>query len=578
MERSVLLGGVVLAGMALLLVGAAGALPADEEGFPRAEAGLDQTVERDSAVLLDATESFDPDGEIVAYDWAITAPDGSALAPDCDVSSCRLASFRAAQLGEYAVTLTVTDDDGRERSDTMYVRTVVPGDFGVELTASGSRGDRTLTARVAPGRYDVDSLAWYHEGTLIEREDVPVFGGVFTRDVAPDPGDRYRVVATAESGRTVADSWVAPSAGSGSGGDGGGDGGTGGIGGGGSGGGVGSGGGEGTGDGGGGAGSGDDPGIGNGTDGGGGEPGGGGGDDGGEAGNQTDDGSTEDGNVTDSDPTCSENPSATDTDCVDGGGDDEGDEDIGVSNRYPRIVGPSLVTGSHDPDQFEGWLNRDEEYTVQTGRWSTASNPIWTIFGSNTPNSWNGHGVSNSPPLSPGENRIVADLDLESRIQDMQWQEALNGTERRELIARTSGETTVERNVTWDPAPSVRIVQFDTLSDRMRIQYEVIDPYNPVQRLYILVDDETQELVYDPIHSNTRTTYLEIPEDMRGSTTIELFVRDRGEQTAMVSESVFYSSSIDETEAGGIDVADMPSDDSNAGGTAPVAGGSMGYP
>jgi|GEM_PF-171534 len=85
-------------------------------GPPRAEAGLDQTGVVGAPVYLDGGGSLDRDGEIVAHEWAITAPDGTRHSR----TGVR-AQFTPTATGEYAVRLTVEDDDGAERTDTAYV-------------------------------------------------------------------------------------------------------------------------------------------------------------------------------------------------------------------------------------------------------------------------------------------------------------------------------------------------------------------------------------------------------------------------------------------------------------------------
>lgn len=86
---------------------------------PLADAGLDQHVQRGATVLLDATGSRDPDGEIASYEWVIEAPDGTRMQPAC--ATCPRTNFVAGQVGRYDVTVRVTDDDGAVRTDTLYV-------------------------------------------------------------------------------------------------------------------------------------------------------------------------------------------------------------------------------------------------------------------------------------------------------------------------------------------------------------------------------------------------------------------------------------------------------------------------
>ncbi|MFB6207366.1 MAG: PKD domain-containing protein, partial [Haloglomus sp.] len=103
--------------VAALVLAAGGVASAGEP--PLADAGLDQQVERNTTVLLDAAGSRDPDGTIQSYQWSIETPDGREIRPlDPDVART---SFIARQSGRYEVTVTITDDDGRTASDTLYV-------------------------------------------------------------------------------------------------------------------------------------------------------------------------------------------------------------------------------------------------------------------------------------------------------------------------------------------------------------------------------------------------------------------------------------------------------------------------
>jgi hypothetical protein len=108
---------VVAVLLIVALVPAAGATGGNEA--PLADAGLDQEVEQGRTVVLDATGSVDPDGSIAAYDWTITAPNGSTISPRC--SSCARTRFDADQVGRYEVTVDVADGDGATRRDILYV-------------------------------------------------------------------------------------------------------------------------------------------------------------------------------------------------------------------------------------------------------------------------------------------------------------------------------------------------------------------------------------------------------------------------------------------------------------------------
>ncbi|WP_058994338.1 PKD domain-containing protein [Haloarcula sp. CBA1127] len=133
---------------------------------PLADAGLDQSVERATTVQLDANGSRDPDGTIEDTEWSIETPDGATRTPDCP--TCVQTTFSPAETGQYNVTITVTDDDGASRSDTLHVDVVAAGGPSVSVSAPaavpvGLR--RNLTANVTAGDADLRTLAWVVNGT-----------------------------------------------------------------------------------------------------------------------------------------------------------------------------------------------------------------------------------------------------------------------------------------------------------------------------------------------------------------------------------------------------------------------------
>jgi len=137
---------------------------------PLADAGLDQSVERGATVQLDANGSRDPDGRVAAVEWSIEAPDGTTRTPDCP--TCIQTTFSPADTGQYNVTITVTDDAGVSRSDTLRVDVVAAGGPSVSVSAptalpTGSR--RNLTANVSAGDADLRTLAWVVNGTAQNR-------------------------------------------------------------------------------------------------------------------------------------------------------------------------------------------------------------------------------------------------------------------------------------------------------------------------------------------------------------------------------------------------------------------------
>ncbi|WP_276257465.1 PKD domain-containing protein [Haloglomus litoreum] len=128
----------------VLLVAAAtvatgGVVGAEEP--PLADAGLDQQVQQNATVLLDAAGSRDPDGEIRSYSWTIETPDGRTVRP-ADPDAART-SFVARQPGRYEATVTVTGEDGQSASDTLYVDVVPHADPGLPETPDSPPTDTT---------------------------------------------------------------------------------------------------------------------------------------------------------------------------------------------------------------------------------------------------------------------------------------------------------------------------------------------------------------------------------------------------------------------------------------------------
>jgi len=82
---------------------------------PVAEAGTWQEVSPNIKVTLDGSASYDPDGQIVSYVWSI---DGVVIGTEI------ISDYTFTELGEYAVNLKVTDNDGLSDSDLVHIYVV----------------------------------------------------------------------------------------------------------------------------------------------------------------------------------------------------------------------------------------------------------------------------------------------------------------------------------------------------------------------------------------------------------------------------------------------------------------------
>lgn len=142
---------------------------------PLADAGLDQQVERNTTVYLDAGGSVDPDGSIDHYRWEITAPNGTTINPDCP--TCRDTRFRPNRTGQYNVTVTVTDSEGATRQDTLFVTVDPVNPPSVELTGSQTVVEgqtHNYTASATAGDADLSALVWRINGT--HQTNTPIAG------------------------------------------------------------------------------------------------------------------------------------------------------------------------------------------------------------------------------------------------------------------------------------------------------------------------------------------------------------------------------------------------------------------
>ena len=116
----------------------AGADTADSEP-PLADAGLDQSVVPGTTVYLDGGGSLDPDGEIESYRWSIETPRGETRTPQ--EPNAAMTRFVPQQPGRYLVELTVSDQDGHSRSDTLYVDVGGAVDAGADDSTENQAAD-----------------------------------------------------------------------------------------------------------------------------------------------------------------------------------------------------------------------------------------------------------------------------------------------------------------------------------------------------------------------------------------------------------------------------------------------------
>lgn len=86
--------------------------------LPIADAGPDQQVDVGKVVELDGSDSYDPEGEAISFEWWFESIPAASVAV-LDTSMPAVPSFTADAEGEYIIGLVV--DDGEEESSPDYV-------------------------------------------------------------------------------------------------------------------------------------------------------------------------------------------------------------------------------------------------------------------------------------------------------------------------------------------------------------------------------------------------------------------------------------------------------------------------
>jgi len=166
---------------------------------PLAEAGLDQQVEQNTTVHLDAGGSVDPDGNLTGYEWSVEAPDGTSLRPDC--RTCPRTQFVPDQVGQYNVSVIVTDDNGATSEDTMYVdvERAYPPRLNLTGPASVAAGsNRSYHADVTAGDAALSSLTWRVDGGYHDRGAVDGDAATETEAFSFPPGEHNLTVTVVD--------------------------------------------------------------------------------------------------------------------------------------------------------------------------------------------------------------------------------------------------------------------------------------------------------------------------------------------------------------------------------------------
>ena len=166
---------------------------------PIAKAGVDRNITSGgSTVVLNASESFDSDGNIVSYEWR----DGESI-----LSSDKIFTSNYFTVGTYTITLTVTDNKGATSSDDVIIMVEVPN----QAPTANAGADQTVSFGTTVTLSALNSLD--NDGTIVSytwREGNTVLSTEASFDSNGFTVGEHRVTLTVidNSGSTVQDSVV----------------------------------------------------------------------------------------------------------------------------------------------------------------------------------------------------------------------------------------------------------------------------------------------------------------------------------------------------------------------------------
>jgi hypothetical protein len=105
---------------------------------PVAEAGMDQVIFEGDIIQFDGSESYDPDGTIVTYEWDFDASDGLEWdmggIPD---ATGQMPKHKYTDENIYTATLRVTDNDGSSSTDSCEITVIKPPVLFINMSADG---------------------------------------------------------------------------------------------------------------------------------------------------------------------------------------------------------------------------------------------------------------------------------------------------------------------------------------------------------------------------------------------------------------------------------------------------------
>jgi len=120
---------------------------------------VNNSVQQGDVIVIDGTQSNDPDSDSISYQWQVIAPDGSALVM---TSHNTQIEFVANDIGIYDVSLTVTDDKSAEGKASLPVTAVEKSQMVAVISTADSvkQGDTVTVSGISSELYKATDFNW----------------------------------------------------------------------------------------------------------------------------------------------------------------------------------------------------------------------------------------------------------------------------------------------------------------------------------------------------------------------------------------------------------------------------------
>ncbi len=146
--------------ISLLAACSGGEKPSVENRAPIASISLvNNLVQQSDVVVIDGSQSNDPDNDSIGYQWTVNAPDGSALVMTSNNSQIE---FVANDIGIYDVSLTVTDENSAEGKTGLQLTVVEKSQMlaVISIADSVKQGDTVTVSGENSELYKTTNFNW----------------------------------------------------------------------------------------------------------------------------------------------------------------------------------------------------------------------------------------------------------------------------------------------------------------------------------------------------------------------------------------------------------------------------------